>query len=241
MRLAFLGPFDRFDPLYGRIDLQRWRNAETHSTDVPDSPAHRHCTLRCSVTVSPRHYITESPWLISKQIGWEQQIYNTDLPYWLRVFAVAMARSEPNLHTHMQPGELAKLLGKAHPDGTLKPVDRRDLSRYVKKAVALMLLDETSSPRCLVLPASTTACRRSGCNKPCDYHAGASSKLKRPIVIRQSVSTTVNRANSETASSQIGTSAVGQDIRQRRVNNPTAPGSRDILLLMPRQADEVSA
>jgi hypothetical protein len=193
------------------------------------------------VTVSPKYYITESPWLISKQIGWEEQIYNADLPYWLRVFAVAMARSEPNLHTHLQPGELAKLLGKAHPDGTLKPVDRRDLSRYVKKAITLMLLDETSSPRCLVLPAVTTACRRSGFNKPCDYQAGASSKLKRPIAIKQSVSTTVNRANSDTASSQIVTSAVGQDARHGRVNNPTTPGSRDILSIKPRQVEEVLA
>jgi hypothetical protein len=190
------------------------------------------------VTVSPKYYITESPWLMSIQIGWEEQIYNIDLPYWMRVFAVAMARSEPNLHTHLQPGELASLLGRPQPDGTLKPVDRRDLNEYVKRAVKLKLLDETSSIRCLVLPASTAACRRPGYNKPCQYHTGESSKVKRPLAIKQPAPTPVNRANSSDASPQVTSSAVRQMTRQCRVNNPT-PGSQDVFTVMPRRAEEV--
>jgi hypothetical protein len=190
------------------------------------------------VTVAPKYYVTESPWVMSIQIGWEEQIYNTDLPYWMRVFAVAMARSEPNLHTQLQPGELARLLGKPQPDGKLKPVDRRDLNEYVKKAVELQLLDETSSVRCLVLPASTAACRRRGYNKPCQYHTGKSSNIKRPLAIKQPAPTPVKRANSNDAYPQVTSSAVGQITRQCQANNPT-PGSRDIFTVMPRQAEEL--
>jgi hypothetical protein len=191
------------------------------------------------VTVAPKHYITESPWLMSVQIGWEEQIYNTDLPYWTRVCAVAMARSEPNLHTPLQPGELAKLLGKPQSDGTVKPVDRRDLNGYVKTAVKMKLLDETSSVRCLVLPETHTACRRPGFRSPCGYCTGRSSKVKRSIAIRQrNENPAVFRANSDAASSQVTRSAVGQDTRQCRVNYPT-PGSRDIFAVMPRTAEEL--
>jgi hypothetical protein len=167
------------------------------------------------VTVSPKYYITESPWLMSVQIGWEEQIYNTNLPYWMRVYAVAMARSEPNLHTSFQPGELAKLLGKPQSDGTVKPVDRRDIYRYVKQAVRMKLLDETSSVRCLVLPEATTASRRSGFRSPCGYHTGRSSKVKRSIAIKQrGGDDIVFRANSDDASSQVTRPAVGQSTRQ---------------------------
>lgn len=199
-----------------------------------------HHTRRLSVTVPPKYYITDSPWLISIQIGWEEKIYNTDLPYWFRVFAVAMARSEPNLHTQLQPGELAKLLGKVQPDGTLKPVDRRDLDEYVKKAIKRELLDELSSPRCLVLPSSTAACRRPGFNKPCAFHTGESSKIKMPIAIKQTTSTPVTRANSEDASSQVTRSAVGQDTRHRRAHCPT-PGSRDVFAVEPEQTERALA
>lgn len=192
------------------------------------------------MTVSPKYYITESPWLKSIQIGWEEQIYNTDLPYWMRVFAVAMARSEPNLHTHLQPGELAKLLGNRQPDGTLKPVDRRNLNEYVKKAIKLKLLDETSSSRCLVLPASTAACRRPGFNKPCDYHTGESSRIKRPLAIRQPTPTPVKRANSSDASPLVTSSTVGQDTRQCRVN-PCTAGSRDIFAVKVQQPEKLLA
>jgi hypothetical protein len=198
------------------------------------------------VTVSPRYYITESPWLISIQIGWEEQIYNRKLPYWMRTYAVAMARSEPNLHTQLQPGELAKLLGTPQPDGTVKPVDRRDLSEYVKRAVEMNLLDETSSVRCLVLPATTTANRRPGFNSACSYHSGKSSKIKKRIAIKQKVSTPVNGANSNVAvtteaAGQVGctNSAVGPLTRHCRADNPTTitSGSRDIFTVQPRRAE----
>jgi acetyl-CoA acetyltransferase len=81
---------------------------------------------------------------MSLQSGWEAQLYNSELPYWMRVYAVAMGRSEPNLHTLLEPGELAKLLGHKQADGSIEPLDRRDLHRYVKRAVDLQLLDEAA-------------------------------------------------------------------------------------------------
>ena len=190
------------------------------------------------MTVS-RYYKRVPLYLMTYQGHWEAQIYQTTLPLWSRVYALAMARSEPNLHTSLQPGELAKLLGKPQSDGTVKPVDRRDLYRYVEQAVKMKLLDETSSVRCLVLPETTTACRRPGFRSPCGYCTGRSSKVKRSIAIRQrNENPAVFRANSDAASSQVTRSAVGQDTRQCRVNYPT-PGSRDIFAVMPRTAEEL--
>lgn len=185
------------------------------------------------MAVSADFYITESPWLISIQLGWEAQIANADLPYWARVHAVAMARSEPNLHTSLETGELAELLGRKQPDGSTKPVDRRDLNRYISRAVELNYLDETSSVRCLVLPVSMTECRRRGNRKPCAYHTGQASKVKRPIAIKQATSNPLKRTNSNDVSPQFKASPVGQVTRQRRVENTPTPGSRDIFTVKP--------
>jgi hypothetical protein len=185
------------------------------------------------VTVSENFYITESPWLISIQLGWEAHIANADLPYWARVHAVAMARSQPNLHTSLETGELAELLGRKQPDGSTKPIDRRELNRYINRAVELNYLDETSSVRCLVLPASTIECRRRGNRKPCAYHTGQASKVKRPIAIKQATSNPLKRTNSNDVSPQFKASPVGQVTRQRRVENTPTPGSRDIFTVKP--------
>lgn len=175
---------------------------------------------------------------MSIQSGWEAQIYNSALPHWMRVYAVAMGRSEPNLHTPLESGELAKLLGHKQADGSIKPLDRRDLNRYVKRAVDLQLLDEASSVRCLVLPVSTMACRRPGFRKACSYHTGAASKVKKPIAIKQTT-TPVNRVNSPCASPQVTMSTVGQETRQCRVENTPTPGSRAIFAVEPRLLDKV--
>lgn len=193
------------------------------------------------VTVSPKSFITESPWLMSIQIGWEAQIYNSKLPYWMRVYAVAMGRSDPNLHTPLEPGELAKLLGHKQPDGSIQPLDRRDLHKYVKRAVDLQLLDEASSLRCLVLPAATIACRRPGFRKSCAHHSGAASKAKKPIAIRQATSAPVNRVNNAFTPSQVTGLAVGQETRPRRAENPPTPGSRAIFAVEPRHPAGVRA
>jgi hypothetical protein len=186
--------------------------------------------------------VTESPWLISKQLGWEAQIANADLPNWARIHAVAMARSEPNLHTPLETGELAKLLGKEQLDGSIKPVDRREINRYINRAVELKYLDETSSVRCLVLRADTMECRRQGYTKPCAFHTGKASKIKRPIAIKlRATQDPLKRANSGDASPQVKTSPVGEISRQRRTESTPTRGSRDIFTVKPRPVEELSA
>jgi hypothetical protein len=193
------------------------------------------------MTINPAHYLSESPFLLSPQIGWEPQIANSDLPNWLRVFAVAMARSEANLHSPFESGELAELLGKTQRDGSTKAVDRRDLDKYVKRAVEKGFLDEASSVRCLVLPESRTACRRRGYQKPCAYHTGKASKIKKPIVIKRTVLDPLNRVNTDAASPPVRGSAVGNVARQNRVEQTPTPGSRDVFAVKYRQMEAASA
>jgi hypothetical protein len=159
----------------------------------------------------------------------------------MRVYAVAMSRSEPNLHAPFESGELAELLGKSLPDGSKKAVDRRDLNKYVKKAVALNLLDETSSVRCLVLPASRTACRRPGYKKPCAHHTGKASKIKKPLALKQTASAPLNRDNRNAALPLFTGPAVGEAARQCRAEQTPTPGSRDIFTVKPRPVAELSA
>jgi hypothetical protein len=109
---------------------------------------------------------------------WEAQIYKEDmLPLWARVHALALARSEPNLHTGIGPNELA-ILGETGPDGSRKPVDRRRLWEAITRLVDLGWLDPTSDRNCLVLPAAGYACGRRGNKKPCAYHTGQHSTVK---------------------------------------------------------------
>jgi hypothetical protein len=159
----------------------------------------------------------------------------------MRVYAAAMARSEPNLHAPFESGELAMLLGKKQSDGSTEPVDRRDINKSVKKAVALQLLDEASSVRCLVLPDSRAACRRSGYKKPCAYHTGNASRIKKPVAIKRTVSDPLERVNRNAASPPLRGTAVGNVARQCRVEQTPTPGSRDIFAVKPGPVEELSA
>lgn len=58
-----------------------------------------------------RLYRRSPLYVMSYQGHWEEQVYQTELPLWTRVYALAMARSEPNLHTRIGEAELA-VLGK---------------------------------------------------------------------------------------------------------------------------------
>jgi hypothetical protein len=133
------------------------------------------------VTAS-RYYRRVPLYLMTFQGHWEAQIYQTTLPLWLRVYALAMARSEPNLHTGIGPQELA-VLGETQPDGSRKPVDRRRLWEAIRRLVEMGWLDPSSDRHCLVLPAAGYACERRGSKKPCAYHTGQHSKIKGDIPV----------------------------------------------------------
>jgi hypothetical protein len=133
------------------------------------------------VTAS-RYYKRAPLYLMTFHGHWEEQIYQTTLPLWLRVYALAMARSEPNLHTGIGPQERA-VLGETQPDGSRKPVDRRRLWEAIRRLIDLGWLDRTSDRNCLVLPAAGYSCERQGSKKPCAYHTGQHSKIKGDITV----------------------------------------------------------
>ncbi len=128
-----------------------------------------------------RYYKRVPLYLMTFQGHWEAQIYQTTLPLWLRVYALAMARSEPNLHTGIGSAELA-VLGETGPDGSRQPVDRRRLWEAITRLVDLGWLDPASDRNCLVLPSAGYACRRRGSKQPCKHHTGQHSKIKEDIV-----------------------------------------------------------
>ena len=129
-----------------------------------------------------RYYKRVPLYLMTFHGHWEEQIYQTTLPLWLRVHALAMARSEPNLHTGIGPQERA-VLGETQPDGSRKPVDRRRLWEAIRRLIDLGWLDPISDRNCLVLPAAGYACERQGAKKPCAYHTGRHSKTKGDIAV----------------------------------------------------------
>ena len=136
---------------------------------------------------------------------------------------------------------MAPLLVMEQLDGSIKPVDRREVNRCINRAVELIYLDETSSVRCLVLPAATMECRRKGYRKPCAFHTGKASKIKRPIAIKRATQDPLKRANSKDASPQVEASHVGEIGRQRRAESTPTPGSRDIFTVKPLLAATSSA
>jgi hypothetical protein len=133
------------------------------------------------VTAS-RYYKRVPLYLMTFQGHWEAQIYQTNLPLWARVHALAMARSEPNLHTGIGPDELA-VLGETQPDGSRKPVDRRRLWEAIQRLIDLGWLDPTSDRNCLVLPAAGYACERRGSKQSCSYHTGQHSTIKGDVAV----------------------------------------------------------
>ena len=129
-------------------------------------------------------YRAVAPYLMSYQAFWEGQIRNNELTLWQRIFAVAMARSEPNLHSPFQPGELARILGRTQLDGSLKPVGRVKVWEAIGHLIKIGWLDVSSDRLCLVLPVNGFACYRPGYKKQCAYHVGESSKVKKEIAVR---------------------------------------------------------
>jgi hypothetical protein len=190
-------------------------------------------------------YTSEPPWLISYQGGYEVLFKNENFPIYLRIYFLAMARTDPNRHTALGTGELRKLMGKVNPiNGSITPIDRRDIGSYLDKAIAEGLLDPSSTVHCLVLPSYLVDCRRPGSSKTCPVHSGVTSKPKKPvpIKIKTSVADSPIRDKSNAASAQVNGSRVGITTRQCRDHNPT-PGSRDIFGITTNHgsAEKVSA
>ncbi|MDF1924053.1 hypothetical protein PXH78_09310 [Mycolicibacterium smegmatis] len=114
---------------------------------------------------------------------WENQAFNTDLTLWQRVFAFAMSRHLPNLHTPFEPGQLEKLLG-VQPDGTVKTIHRQKLWEAINHLKKIGWLDQSSDRECLVLPAEGFATGMRGNNKPCPHHCQEAPAPSNVVFIR---------------------------------------------------------
>lgn len=84
-----------------------------------------------------------SPWLATPQAHWENQANYPDTPDWYRLWCLAAARAEPNLHAEFGKGQLAMLMGKEE-SGKFAPMGPSRLSNVIKQAVGRRLLDESS-------------------------------------------------------------------------------------------------
>ena len=130
-----------------------------------------------------RYYKRVPLYLMTFQGHWEAQIYQTTLPLWLRVYALAMARSEPNLHTGIGEAELA-VLGETQADGNCaNQWTVGDSGKRSSGSLDLGWPDPTSDRSCLVLSAAGHACERRGNKKPCRYHTGQHSTTKYDIAV----------------------------------------------------------
>lgn len=113
---------------------------------------------------------------------WEERISNEDLKLADRVWAVAMARSKPNLHTPLGDDELAELVGKKMPNGETKPAARKSVWEAINKLIDSGLLDKNSTRKCLILPAEGFGNRRRGWKADCKNCTGKLSEENKDLI-----------------------------------------------------------
>lgn len=118
------------------------------------------------------------PFLMTMQSYWENQVHNFDLPDWHRLFCLAAARAEPNLHAEFQSGQMAKIMGRGS-GRIFHPMKASRLSNVIAQAVERRLLDEIFNARCLVLPSSAWSCNLFGSQRLCATHYGKESRPRR--------------------------------------------------------------
>lgn len=135
--------------------------------------------------MSPTTYLRRQPrFLMTFHSHWEERIGDERLYLRERLFAVAMARTNANLHTPVEEGELAQLLGKWK-DGEYKPADRRDLDKATKRNIELGLFEQGSDyRRCLILPPQGFDCRRQGSKTPCRRCEGRATRISKDFAAK---------------------------------------------------------
>ncbi|UZF54339.1 hypothetical protein LH935_16465 [Gordonia polyisoprenivorans] len=110
------------------------------------------------------------PWVWAYLEQAETDAHNRELPIWLRVSQLAVARVRANGHAPFGPGKLPSLLR----------VDRRNLPRAINKAVQFGYLVDGSSPRCLLPHPSRYYVgklkNRGSKYAVCDYHETAETE-----------------------------------------------------------------
>lgn len=128
-----------------------------------------------------------TPWLATSQKFWEKFVFmDNDSTFrdWFHVYAAAVARCKPNLHAEFASGELAKILGRIDPDGTLVPMAPNRLSNLINDCVQRGLLAYGSGQRCLSLPGDAFGCTLPGYQRPCPTCTKRMSKPRTGFALR---------------------------------------------------------
>lgn len=125
-----------------------------------------------------------TPWLATSQSGWERYIGDETIPNWFRLWIVAKARCNANLHAQFSPGELANLMGKSV-DGDWKPMSSNQLSNVIKDCRERGLLHRRSGQRCLSLPEDQWESGLKEKYDPCSTCATEISKPRRKPHLRR--------------------------------------------------------
>jgi hypothetical protein len=109
---------------------------------------------------------------------WEHLAKDPSYPAHLRLWWLAMSRMQSNQHAVFKPGEIGRLLATANG----KPMDRSNITRTIRKAEAVGLLERTSNSRCVIVGYGVTYGKRSGGTKPCpvEHHP----VRRKPVVKR---------------------------------------------------------
>lgn len=114
----------------------------------------------------------ERAWARHYQHVWLERTAQINLPLWLRVAFLALGSHRANGHARFKPGEIAEILGGGiDPDtGEIRRLDKHNVQRAIKSAIAQRWLAEGSSSLCLVVPAHAVRGGRGYETEKCPIH-----------------------------------------------------------------------
>jgi hypothetical protein len=100
----------------------------------------------------------EKPWAKHYQSAWHERTADDRLPLWLRVAFLAFGSHRANGHARFKAGEVGEIFGTVDPEtGEIRPLDKHNIQRAIRSAVARGWLADGSSSLCLVVPAHAIA------------------------------------------------------------------------------------
>ena len=111
-------------------------------------------------------------WSRHYQHVWQERAGDAQMPYWLRVAALAYGSHRANGHARFKAGEIALVLGTVDTvTGEISPMDRANVQRAIRKATEFGWLTEASGSTCLVVPGHAIAGGKGNPFAPCPQHS----------------------------------------------------------------------
>lgn len=94
----------------------------------------------------------QKPWDRHYLDHWLEKTANRELPAWVRVSLLAYGSHRANGHAPFKPGDIALVLGTVDKaTGEIRPMDKSNVQREIRRAVQAGWLDDRSSSLCLVV------------------------------------------------------------------------------------------